>query len=126
VDLLIASRRIDTAICTFGGSLIFRKPQTNGSTSIFRKKEEEYPKQRYEQSLHQRYHLTEGRISWDVEENPPVESTGSIGTNILDKRENGGQSKDGKGSLHVIAEDENGGKQTESNASTDAQKMKYR
>ena len=100
----------------------------NSSTSIFRTKGEEYPKQRYEQSLHQRYHLTEERISWDVEENPPVESTGSNVTNIL-KRENGGHSKDGKGSLHVIAEDENGGKQTgqsESNSSTDAQKMKYR
>lgn len=70
-DLTIAVRRVEAAICAFGGTLNSnRKQQT---WSIFRHKGAS-PEERlqYERALPSRYLLSGSRISWEVEEHPPI------------------------------------------------------
>lgn len=58
---VIASRRVDSAICAFGGQVIKKDKATESKTY-------------YSNAITNRYFEHESRISWDVEESPPVES----------------------------------------------------
>jgi len=61
-NLVIAGRRISSAICAFGGQL--------------QKKNADVPtKSHYTESVINRFFEHESRISWDVEESPPIESS---------------------------------------------------
>jgi hypothetical protein len=67
----IATRRVEAAICAFGGTLNSNRSQQ--TWSIFRHRGASTDgRRRYEQRLPGRYYLSGSRISWDVEENPPV------------------------------------------------------
>jgi hypothetical protein len=67
VDVKIAVRRIETAICAFGGSLDGK----HQGVPIFRNVDA-YQRQLYKAHLCKRYHIGESAITWAVEENPPV------------------------------------------------------
>lgn len=130
MELVIATRRIETAICVFGGNLNLRRPSR--TSSIFRlKSSSSTTKQRYEQHLSQRYHFTEGQLSWDVESNPPidVEQTGNQNTSSGVGEEHTSDEKD---SPHVIVDYTSGDKPNRSDSSspsletTETPKMKYR
>jgi hypothetical protein len=59
----IALRRINSALCAFGGSALSK-----------RMRDEKTPnQQRYERMLPDRYYEDDNRLSWEVEEDPPVE-----------------------------------------------------
>lgn len=59
----IARRRINSALCAFGGSAL--------PTHVRGKKSP--TQQKYEQMLPNRYYEDDNRLSWEVEEDPPVE-----------------------------------------------------
>lgn len=68
----VATRRVEAAICAFGGTITTSR---NGPTdSIFRFKSSTKLNNRrfYNNTLPQRYCLSGSRISWDFEESPPV------------------------------------------------------
>ena len=95
-DVAIALRRVNSAVCAFGGSQYSSEQSHNTSTSgqsIFREKEEtptvtpssstnspqgtriqSRVKAKYEEVLPTRYYENENRLSWEFEENPPVET----------------------------------------------------
>lgn len=123
MELTVARRRVETAICAFGGSL------NNGSkfynSSIFRLKGNSSLKQRYEQRLPQRYRTGTNSISWDVEENPPVEikhDTGGVVTHSVEA------TKDSPLVMYDDKTDKNSTAEMPgaSVKGVDAQKMKYR
>jgi hypothetical protein len=82
-ELIIASRRVGAALYAFGGSI--KSEQGPRTSSIFRPKEissddstnggKLLSNQAYEERLRNRYQMNRTHISWDVEENPPVDST---------------------------------------------------
>jgi hypothetical protein len=94
-DRVIAARRVEAAICAFGGCL---KPKDSerGPQAIFRPKidipnsapvNENAKNTSYEQAFHKRYVVTASKISWEVEEEPPVRPCEtSSGTNLNRKR----------------------------------------
>lgn len=65
VDVMIAARRVETAVCAFGGSIVPADRQ-NEAQSIFRLRGGAKHKQDYEQRLHERYYLSGSMISWEV------------------------------------------------------------
>jgi hypothetical protein len=68
-------RRVEAAICAFGGSLRPQK-QDQQTTSIFRVKQDVgEARRRYDRELVNRYCVSGSRLSWEVEENPPVMAT---------------------------------------------------
>jgi hypothetical protein len=75
----IAKRRVSSAVCAFGGNCntpINNQPKTDSSKhSIFRLKVEPDAEAmlKYENSLSGRYFENENRISWEIEDDPPVE-----------------------------------------------------
>eukprot|EP00980_Cylindrotheca_fusiformis_P004727 scaffold1004_cov105-Cylindrotheca_fusiformis.AAC.10 len=73
-DLVIARRRIETAIHAFGGYIKPRQQNLSKRESIFRLKANQKSswKQCYEESFHRRYAVNVNHISWEVEQNPPV------------------------------------------------------
>ena len=128
MDLVIAKRRVESAICVFGGAANPTRP--SHTSSIFRLKDGGYSQSHYEQRSSQRYHVSEGRISWDVEADPHIQ---------LDRRKRINYEASAKGSRssrdpHVIVDDSSGGSKRprlESSISsfdnhTDAPKLKYR
>jgi len=84
-DLILVKRRIKCAICLFGGntSSNFGPTISSNLSSIFRSKVGEgdlnstQPKSsnqsHYEKQLAHRYYDNQTRLSWEVEENPPVD-----------------------------------------------------
>ena len=79
LDTSIATMRVEAAICAFGGTLNQRRsPARNQDTqrSIFRLMNEpnahSTSRRLYHQQLPQRFVLSGSRISWDLEENPPI------------------------------------------------------
>ena len=66
-DMTIGIRRVEAAICAFGGSI---KPDQK--MSIFRTNRGGKGRQFYEHQLLKRYSVSKSRISWDVEEEPPI------------------------------------------------------
>lgn len=71
-DLAVATRRVEAAVCAFGGTLSQRQSDQRQSASIFRPKGQ-HGRSFYEEAFHHRYSVTKTRVSWDVEEHPPVE-----------------------------------------------------
>ncbi|KAL7490162.1 hypothetical protein ACHAW6_015895 [Cyclotella cf. meneghiniana] len=63
-DVEIARRRVNSALCAFGGSALPRKPFHH---------EKSASRQKYEELLPERYYEDDNRLSWEVEEDPPVE-----------------------------------------------------
>lgn len=58
---VIASRRIDSAICAFGGQVVKKESGAQSTTC-------------YSNAVTNRYFEHESRISWDVEDSPPFET----------------------------------------------------
>ena len=73
-DILTASRRVQTAIIAMGGQALHNCPSPKQPMSIFRHNGYRKTPSRefYEQRFHQRYYMNGYRVSWDMEENPPV------------------------------------------------------
>ncbi|CAB9502028.1 expressed unknown protein [Seminavis robusta] len=93
-DTGVARRRVASAVCAFGGSQTYENSSGSGQ-SIFREKEEtptvtpssstgtppgsrfqSRAKVKYGEVLPTRYYENENRLSWEFEENPPVEAHG--------------------------------------------------
>ena len=130
MDVIIASRRIETAICVFGGSQ--KTARQTHTSSIFRLKGTTSNRTHYEQQMSKRYHVGESRISWDVEANPPI----YLGPSDADQTNSADEMKSPrtKNSPHLIVDDTPGGKRPGSGSASptpscenpDAPKMKYR
>ena len=95
-DTAIARRRVASAVCAFGGSLSgdrVPRSQSSDKASIFREKDDgpktvtpssssgtppgsshAQAKAKYDEMLSSRYYENENRLSWEFEENPPVET----------------------------------------------------
>ena len=83
-DLSIATRRVGAAICAFGGTIKPEQPSRK-TASIFRPKGgtshesinegKLVSNQAYEERLRNRYFLRSNHVSWEMEENPPIESS---------------------------------------------------
>ena len=70
-DVSIGLRRVEAAICAFGGNL--QPKHSQQILSCFRVNQDaKRARQRYENELPKRYSLGGSRISWEVEEGPPV------------------------------------------------------
>ncbi|GKY96549.1 hypothetical protein MPSEU_000614500 [Mayamaea pseudoterrestris] len=69
-DLKLASRRVETAVIAFGGT-ITAAPRVDHRLSIFRMKTSSR-RFAYERQMHKRYHVSGSVISWDMEEDPPI------------------------------------------------------
>jgi len=65
IDDKVSRRRINSALCAFGGGVIPPADSIGSSKSGHEKK--------YEASLPDRYYEEENRLSWEIEEDPPVE-----------------------------------------------------
>lgn len=74
IEVKIAKRRLLSAICAFGGHKVSRGLSSNSN----KKSQSELD---YEQQLPLRYFYNETRLSWDQEENPPVENILSLQNN---------------------------------------------
>jgi len=73
-DLQDGKRRVETAVCAFGGTL--RAQNINAHTrSIFRVKQDTPARRQYRQEIANRYKIG-SNISWEVEEEPPVPTYG--------------------------------------------------
>ena len=118
-DLIMARRRVESSVCAFGGSSGIETSPTpseagSSSNSIFREKSSTDEatatvtpsssvaspprsssnakiKTRYEEELPGRYYENDSRLSWEFEENPPVEVSQSSESKSLkhnqDKRQ---------------------------------------
>lgn len=103
LDTTIATRRVASAVCAFGGcimgeraSLAEQKAANSSSRSIFRDKKKDdgaatvtpsssanshqasyssRQRVKYDERLPSRYYENDNRLSWEFEENPPVESS---------------------------------------------------
>jgi hypothetical protein len=71
---VVAARRVEAAICAFGGYLQPKQSSTSQAMSIFRLNGHQKSAARdyYEQHFHQRYFVSAYHVSWEVEEDPPV------------------------------------------------------
>eukprot|EP00523_Entomoneis_sp_CCMP467_P000400 CAMPEP_0168750854 /NCGR_PEP_ID=MMETSP0724-20121128/17508_1 /TAXON_ID=265536 /ORGANISM="Amphiprora sp., Strain CCMP467" /LENGTH=580 /DNA_ID=CAMNT_0008798931 /DNA_START=549 /DNA_END=2288 /DNA_ORIENTATION=+ len=74
LDTKTATLRVEASICAFGGTVQYSKDNPmQGHGKIFREQSPAASKlSAYEQSLPNRYSMNGSRISWDVEENPPI------------------------------------------------------
>lgn len=63
-DIAVGTRRVEAAVCAFGGTIIPRNPYTRAFASANRI--------RYERQFPNRFTQKGSRISWDVEDDPPV------------------------------------------------------
>jgi hypothetical protein len=139
MDLVLATRRVDTAICVFGGNLN-SSCRSAHTSSIFRLKDTPPGKHHYEQQFPSRYQVNEGRISWDVEADPPVDRerahVNKEHTGHATKRGQGRSNNAAKGGPHVIVDDTPGGKRagheqvsspmTSEELAENERKLKYR
>ena len=84
-DFCTALRRIDSAVCGFGGTALGSR---RSSQSIFRLKSDG-SKDEYETVLRDRYHLEQNKISWGLEENPPVkvDNAGTVGQPLFSENQ---------------------------------------
>ena len=64
-DVEIARRRINSALCAFGGSALPKQHSWSTRKTASR--------ENYESLLPERYYEDDNRLSWEVEEDPPVE-----------------------------------------------------
>lgn len=81
-DLVIAQRRVKAAICAFGGNSVARPFPMNDRDFIFRHRSDDDQQQAsYENKLQRRYFMNGNRISWDVEEDPPLHDAACVEMN---------------------------------------------
>jgi hypothetical protein len=73
IEVKVAERRVETAVCAFGGYLdpLTRAPPQDESSpsvakSIFRLRGDALKKQKYETDLPKRYTLSGSVVSWEV------------------------------------------------------------
>lgn len=78
-DVKVSRRRINSALCAFGGVVIPPAGSIGSSKSGHEKK--------YEDSLPDRYYEEENRLSWEIEEDPPVELDFEESDHSVDKNE---------------------------------------
>jgi hypothetical protein len=80
MEVKVSKRRLLSAICAFGGYKI-----SSDITNIYhlKRNDKSHSELHYEQQLPFRYFENETRLSWDIEENPPVENiqSGSLSFN---------------------------------------------
>ena len=106
-EIEIATRRVIAAVCAFGGNIQQAAPSSRqtSSSSIFRTKynasgDPNLAKSRhqikYEEILPRRYYENKNRLSWEVEENPPV-IAGSEEDEAEERSKGGGQGSRRKG-----------------------------
>ena len=69
-EVTFAKRRLSSAVCAFGGCKKETKSQHVSYNSPFNNNQAQLL---YEQQLSSRFYMNETRLSWDVEEAPPVE-----------------------------------------------------
>lgn len=160
-DTAIAVRRIASAVCAFGGTIMgdrvssSQKPSSN--QSIFREKPGDTAtvtpssststsprrsrhRAKYDEQLPSRYYENDNRLSWEFEENPPIEDSEEEEDSDIkkedgdnaDKSKNGssgaGNGKDGEddeGDSSSQSTPE-GGQKTCEGESGDQPKMRYR
>ena len=145
-DIAIAVRRIASAVCAFGGTIMGDRAslaqQKLNSQSIFREKDgdtnaasqstspatapgsrgQSRLKMKYDEQLPSRYYENDNRLSWEFEENPPVEDVNEEDEEDMDLDENNGDDdgdntkkngvSDGKGENQDGPESADGSKQT--------------
>ena len=71
LDMKVALRRTEAAVCAFGGTV---QDYRSHAQSIFRLRDRVAADTRveYERTLAGRYYLSGSRLSWEFEENPPI------------------------------------------------------
>eukprot|EP00977_Amphora_coffeiformis_P013609 scaffold3600_cov171-Amphora_coffeaeformis.AAC.14 len=71
LDMKVALRRAEAAVCAFGGTV---QDYRSHAQSIFRLRDRVAADTRdaYERTLAGRYYLSGSRLSWEFEENPPI------------------------------------------------------
>lgn len=150
-DIKIARRRVESSVCAFGGNHGIDTTSGSGrkgagSSSIFRTTEEGTPKKesatvtpsssvaspprsqyarskaKYEEVLPGRYYENESRLSWEFEENPPVEICDEADKDGADGNGDSSSKKNGKNFENGKAVDEDGKEKPPS----PQPKMKYR
>jgi hypothetical protein len=119
-EIEIALRRIASAVCTFGGTFIGSRMNSNISSkkavtqSIFRDKGGDSSNQdssagpkvsrqraKYDDALPGRYYENDNRLSWEFEENPPIVDSSNDDDDFDaygDKKKKGSSFKSGSGS----------------------------
>eukprot|EP00586_Coscinodiscus_wailesii_P017773 CAMPEP_0172505884 /NCGR_PEP_ID=MMETSP1066-20121228/189593_1 /TAXON_ID=671091 /ORGANISM="Coscinodiscus wailesii, Strain CCMP2513" /LENGTH=544 /DNA_ID=CAMNT_0013282645 /DNA_START=1 /DNA_END=1635 /DNA_ORIENTATION=+ len=82
-DIIIATRRVTCAVCAFGGvSQLSSQPSSASSSSIFRQRYRKpsekqcMEREKYQKMMPTRYYENENHLSWENEDNPPVEEGG--------------------------------------------------
>lgn len=69
IEKEVARRRVNSALCAFGGVAF---PSSKDCDSMDRSKRLRWV-QNYKDSIPERYYEDESRLSWEIEENPPIE-----------------------------------------------------
>mmetsp|Transcript_6435 Transcript_6435/g.15211 ORF Transcript_6435/g.15211 Transcript_6435/m.15211 type:complete len:1151 (+) Transcript_6435:149-3601(+) len=126
-DTAIALRRVASAVCAFGGTFIGdrvpQKPAPIPSQSIFREKSTDTatvtpsssttspangynsrPKSKYDEALPGRYYENDNRLSWEFEENPPIEPATSMKDDDDDALDLKNEQEDGNGEVMTDSE----------------------
>jgi hypothetical protein len=138
-----ARRRISSALCAFGGNCNpYDAGTKKSSQSVFRVKTEEsilskveadgerLSKSKYNELLSNRFYESENRISWENEEDPPVETTSIIcshsGDDLTVKRKMPSPSQDEQTPLKKIKSDNIYDVSSPTGSASDQPKMRYR
>ncbi|CAJ1968205.1 unnamed protein product [Cylindrotheca closterium] len=126
-DAAIASRRVASAVCAFGGTFIgdraLQKSAPMTTQSIFREKTTETatvtpsssttspangynsrPKSKYDEALPGRYYENDNRLSWEFEEDPPIEAATSMKDDEDDELAMRNESEGGNGEIMMDSE----------------------
>lgn len=128
-DSTFAIRRVEAAICAFGGTINPIKIPNQHTRSIFRLNGEPSEKRRqYEKSLSRRYYMNGTRISWDVEDNPPIhvkteseEHTARLEAHVTEK-----PISPSNGSRPILASSSPCSRSCSGESQSEATKMKYK
>ena len=120
-DIVVAARRVASAVCAFGGTFLgegasqHSKATTgSGSQSIFRGKpgdsatvtpnssastspgsHRSRQRAKYDEMLPSRYYENDNRLSWEFEENPPIDDMGRDEEEADELKRGGGNNDDG-------------------------------
>jgi len=122
-DLVIATRRVEAAICAFGGAVSGTNSRRQQTWSIFRTKGAPMEARRvYEQCLPRRYVMSGSHISWDVEENPPIHVDPQMDEQRSKVRKTQSPKKEDSGPILTA----NSSSSTGGDSHSDSAKMKYK
>ncbi len=145
-DVIIAARRVEAAICAFGGTLNLSEAE-RAPRAIFRPKldipnptssKDSLQDMAYEKAFHKRYVVMASKISWEVEQDPPMRALDTNSPTSKNKKRparemsesnrEGREANTSEGS-HSRDDETYSGSSPSPNASVtgiDAPKMKYR